>query len=546
MSYAQTVLSSLFMQKPFILSAEPGLWILSTTDSVGTTCIVFSSCTVPTVYMASGVSYWYASASRDWSVVNWANCLGTQPPLPALPWAGGVPTFTELVTYLHTNRIPGPCEGGGSSMDTNIYNTDGALTLIGGGTRHLDVAGNTLQFQDTVGGGQFNINLPLLEVDCPIARFNVTQFIATIGNNPALSDLVVFDQATGRFWYRDANSFLPTQMQPTQLGIAYGNQGTQTENHLGYENQVPVGSRSNAIGSYLPPTMTLDESNVIVAYQNLSTAVNSYTHSNIIISGNSSEMLSARNSHILAHELQAGGVDMDNCIYIGNMRNVVPANESMCFNNDEFGNPIQMAKESYYFGSGKNAVVMNNGELVFDFGDRVRWFGVGGGTQTQMLYYEPSTGDFTYGPIPSSSSSNAIFSVQVQPGMVVPTGNNQIPTSGTQLQVNVIRGKYDYSGGGLNIITGTYTPSVTAECEITASLNMNSVPGGQFILYFRNDTDSVTLYESNFVLAASLNTGINYQHRAILAAGKNYSLRIVNSSGSTATVLQGNYSINKI
>lgn len=546
MSYAQAVLSSLFMQKPFNLSAEPGLWILGTNDSVGKTCLILSSCTVPTVYLASGVSYWYASSSRDWCVVNWANCVGPEPPLPAFPWAGGVPTFTELVTYLHTNRIPGPCEGGGSTVDTNIYNTDGALTIVGGGTRRLDVAGNNLQFRDTVGGGLFQLNLPLFEADVTIARFNVTQFIATLGHSSSLNDLVVFDQVNGRFWFREASSFLPTQMQPTQLGIAYGNQASQTENHLGYENQAPVGSRSNIFGCYLPPTLTSDESNIMVAYQNLSTASNTYSHSNIIISGHGSEILNSNRSHILAHELNAGGVDMDYCTYIGNMRNVVPANLSMCFNNDKFGNPIQMAKESYYFGSGKNAVVMNNGELVFDFGDRVRWFGVGGGTQTQMIYYEPSTGDFTYGPIPSSSSSNAIFSVQVAPGMIVPTGNNQIPTSGTQLQVNVIRGKYDYSGGGLNIITGTYTPSVTAECEITASLNMNSVPGGQFILYFRNDTDSVTLYESNFVLAASLNTGINYQHRAILAAGKNYSLRIVNSSGSTATVLQGNYSINKI
>ena len=181
MSYAQTVLSALFMQQPFELSAEPGLWILSTGQSVGKTCIIFSSCTVPTVYMASGVSYWYASSSRDWSVVNWANCLGPQPPLPAFPWGTNVPTFTELVTYLHANRFAGPCEGsgGGGSMQT-IYSGNGELA----GNRLVDFKDKTLIFWPSLAGSAFAISrdggaFPPISLNQLAFRFDPDDFLGT-------------------------------------------------------------------------------------------------------------------------------------------------------------------------------------------------------------------------------------------------------------------------------------------------------------------------------------------------------------------------------
>jgi len=181
MSYAQALLSSLFVQKPFKLSGLPGLWVLSTDTAVGSTCIVFSSCTVPTVYMASGLSYWYSGSSRDWTAVNWALCTGPEPPLPNFPWGTDVPTFTELVQYLHDNRFSGPCEGsgGGGSM-TTLYSGNGELA----GNRIVDFKDKLLVFYPSLNGSAFAISrdggtFPPTSLNQLAFRFDPDDFLGT-------------------------------------------------------------------------------------------------------------------------------------------------------------------------------------------------------------------------------------------------------------------------------------------------------------------------------------------------------------------------------
>lgn len=181
MSYAQALLSSLFVQKPFKLSGLPGLWVLSTDTAVGSTAICFSSCSVPTVYMASGLSYWYSGSSRDWTAVNWALCSGPEPPLPNFPWGSDVPTFTELVEYLHDNRFSGPCEGGGGGGTmTTLYSGNGELA----GNRVVDFKDKLLVFYPSLNGSAFAISrdggtFPPTSLNQLAFRFDPDDFLGT-------------------------------------------------------------------------------------------------------------------------------------------------------------------------------------------------------------------------------------------------------------------------------------------------------------------------------------------------------------------------------
>lgn len=186
MSYAQALLSSLFVQKEFKLSALPGLWVLSTDTAVGSTTILFNSCTVPTVYLASGLSYWYSGASRDWTAINWALCTGPEPPLPNFPWGSNVPTFTELVEYLQDNRFSGPCEGGGGGGTmTTLYSGNGELA----GNRIVDFKDKLLIFYPSENGSAFAISrdggtFPPTSLNQIAFRLDPDNFLGT--NQPGL------------------------------------------------------------------------------------------------------------------------------------------------------------------------------------------------------------------------------------------------------------------------------------------------------------------------------------------------------------------------
>lgn len=249
-------------------------------------------------------------------------------------------------------------------------------------------------------------------------------------------------------------------MSPTVYGSIYGNQ-TNTENFIGNNNNALTGAgqRSNVIGSDLPGFNT-DESNIIVSYQNLATATNTYSRSNIILSGDSSEISDSTNCHIYANNLNAQTLSMNNSIYIGNMANTTPNDVSICINNNEYGNNIVMATESVYIGSGQNAITLGNNECHLDFRcPKLFYHDLGGGVFPDSLYYDSATGKIAYGASPS--------------GITGPTGANG-PTGPTGAQ-----GSTGPTGPtGANGVTGPTGAGITGPTG-ASTVNIGSTGAGQ-------------------------------------------------------------------
>jgi hypothetical protein len=154
MSYAETTQARLFLTTPFKLSVFPGLWILSTDDAASYQVISFSSCSYPSIYLSSGICYWYRSSADGCVAINWALCTGPIGALPPFPWGSLVPTYPQLIQYLYDNRQPGSCEGSGSGTMANIYNSNGLLT----GTRVVDQGTHPLTFHPSSPGSFFSVS----------------------------------------------------------------------------------------------------------------------------------------------------------------------------------------------------------------------------------------------------------------------------------------------------------------------------------------------------------------------------------------------------
>jgi len=236
--------------------------------------------------------------------------------------------------------------------------------------------------------------------------------------------------------------FLCNPMAPNAYGSVYGNQ-TNTENIIGYLNDTVTGfgGNNNVIGSQLPNTLNGVSSNIIVAYQNLSTASSAFTDSNIILSGTGSEINGSSNSSIIGREINASGTSLDQCIYNGDFRNTVTSNNCICINSNLYGNTISMANESVYFGCGQNNITLNNNECHFDF-KCPNWFyhDLNNQTYSNILYYDNSNGQIAYGASPAGIT-----------GPVGPTGARGAtgPTgSGTVTISNLGTDQAFYSGAG--------------------------------------------------------------------------------------------------
>lgn len=187
----------------------------------------------------------------------------------------------------------------------------------------------------------------------------------------------------------------PGAMQPTTLGTAYGYQDTGSLlNNLGYDNNSQL-TRGNVIAQGVPTSLTGDKSNVIASVNTLQ-ATNNITNSNVIVSGDGSELQTVDRSTIIGQGFSNPN-DFNNCIYIGDMLNTTPNNYSMCLNTNYYGSPIQMAKESAYFGFGKNNLTLNNGECHFDYGaPNLYYHDLATGTSSNVLYYDNTNGKITY------------------------------------------------------------------------------------------------------------------------------------------------------
>lgn len=179
MSYAETTESRVFLTQSFNLSVAPGLWILTSTDVNGYQTISFSSCSFPSIYLSSGVCYWYHHGSDSCCTINWLFCNGPTGALPPFPWGANVPTYLQLITYLRENRQPGPCEGGGGSM-SNIYTTNGLLE----GDRTVDFGDKYLLFHPSLNGSWFAISrdggaFPPITPNQLVFRFDPDDFLGT-------------------------------------------------------------------------------------------------------------------------------------------------------------------------------------------------------------------------------------------------------------------------------------------------------------------------------------------------------------------------------
>ena len=200
-------------------------------------------------------------------------------------------------------------------------------------------------------------------------------------------------------------------MEPLQLGGAYGNM-TDTENMIGYSNQAVTGTsqESNVIGSYLPIALTTLHTNIMASYPCMGTSSDSYSDSNIIVSGNNSQVKNSTNTNILASSLAAGSTSMNSCVYIGDMGTTVPSDKSMCINSNLYGNNITMNTESVYFGTGQNAINLSSGECHFDFRCPAWYYhdlqGAPSGTG-HLLHYDSTTKQITYDLPPSINSTFA-------------------------------------------------------------------------------------------------------------------------------------------
>lgn len=269
--------------------------------------------------------------------------------------------------------------------------------------------------------------------------------------NPLNPKVKRLNQGAGLSFFPTATDMLIQcdPMAPTVYGSAYGNQ-TNTETAIGYNNlaQVGGGQRSNIIGAELP-AFNSDESNIMCSYQNLSTAINTYSRSNIILCGDSSEINSSTNSHIYAENLNAGSLDMNNCVYIGDMQQTTPADVSMCLNNNLFGNPITMAKESVYMGCGQNSITLGNNEFHMDFRcPKAFYHDLGGLSTSDVLYYDSTSGQIGYGAAPSGSAGpTGPTGANGPTGSTGPTGNsiiiNRIGSVGTY---GIVNGSTGFNG----------------------------------------------------------------------------------------------------
>lgn len=195
-------------------------------------------------------------------------------------------------------------------------------------------------------------------------------------------------------------------MVPYTIGSAYGFQDTGSLiNNIGYGNE-STSTRGNCIGQVLPTSLTGDKSNIICSV-NTMTGANSIFDSNLLISADTSEIGNANRSTLIGQSFTANTYNQS--VYIGDMRNTTPADISTCINNNIFSNNIVMAKESAYFGSGQNAITLNNNEVHFDYrAPNFYYHDLLNQNALNLMYYDTTTSKITYGDLITSPNTELI------------------------------------------------------------------------------------------------------------------------------------------
>lgn len=338
----------------------------------------------------------------------------------------------------------------------NFYNNNGTLDCTAtGGVRTVNLDDQILLFQGN-GNDYFQIdNIQELDVTTTNNISIQTPQLIIVPQFPldnTVDDIIVQDSSSGQIKRRTANTIIPP-MQPTVLGTTYGNQSSATDNHIGFENQVGSGSRSNVIAAYISNSVSADESNLMISYQNFQSSSGTHSHSNLIISGDSSDLTSSNRTHVYGHELQGNGINLDNSIYIGNLRNVKPADVSVCLTNDLVNNTIEMAKESVYIGSNANSIVLGNNEFHIDF-KCPRWFyhDLASGTTSEQLYYDSANSQITFGPLPPAPTPNTTLS-NLGAGNVILATPGTLPATTTRSFKSIVAGANVFITNDANTVT---------------------------------------------------------------------------------------------
>lgn len=213
---------------------------------------------------------------------------------------------------------------------------------------------------------------------------------------------------------------LPDPMEPTTLGIAYGKQDPSgdSRNIFGYGCDASV-TRGNVIAQGIPTgNLTGDKSNVIASFNTLQ-GTNNIIDSNVIVSGDGSEVQNVNRSTLIGQGFQNPN-DYNNSLYIGDMINTTPKNYSMCLNTNYYGGTIEMANESAYIGFAGNNITLNPNEVHLDFrAPKLYYHDLGQASTPNALFYDPSTSRISHDTLPN----NTLINYQVDDAVI---GNKTI------------------------------------------------------------------------------------------------------------------------
>ncbi len=533
MSYAETTQARIFLTQPFSLSAAPGLWILTSDDASGYQTISFNSCSVPSIYLSSGISYWYHSGTDSCCSINWILCVGPSGGLPAFPWGANVPTYNELISYLRDNRQPGSCEGGGGGPMLNIYNSDGTLT----GDRVVSLADKKLLFNsDTVGS---QIVLSKQTVFPPTSGVDVAMFLEP-------NDFVgSMKPAVGMGYVEDAS------INDSASFLASGVSGQKSAMMISVSNTGPINNlvQVNNGGVTILANTNTDSSGIEVK------------STGVTLDGGTFQ--DVRIDNIPNNPVEPNVIHYNpilKTLAYGECQNIYTTNGQLAIVGgtrtvDVNGNKLFIADTGV--GGSFDVNVDSIQIIVPDIdinGSLIKWNApTQDDTIDQVLVHHPISNEIHWRDAATigGGASKSVFSVSCITGMTLTgPGVEQLPAGGSAFQVDTTRGNYDLSGGDLDLTTGFYTPSTTGEYSIMASIQFRSTVFQLSVSYwFYNDTDAVNLC----VLSTNVNQGgLSTNHGGTLAftatleAGKRYCFKTSVHSATTITTRDSMFSINKV
>ena len=370
-----------------------------------------------------------------------------------------------------------------STFKTDLQNVGGFNTLVqtpGSATTH-----NIKTIRSTTGSIAITSAATNLDLNANVMLSNLPSGGSAVLSNPGSGNSFNFKTLLANTGISISdnvdNVFVGLNpMTPGEIGGIYGSQRATEDNRIGFKNFVPDGSKSNVIGSELPSSLLGESSNIISSYINLSTANGTFSRSNVILSGDNSEINSTVNTHVMANDFAGSGLDMESSLYIGNMRNTRPTTVSACINQNLYGNTIEMGKNSWYIGSGRNPISLAPNEMHFDTGcDRLYYHDLATGSNSDVLFYDPVSGLITHEntsvlpPPPTVNIYNSNGTLTSNRTMTLGGFNLTISGVGAITIVSSAALTLDSSLGAVNLGTSTATSVGVGRSGINTTLGGN-------------------------------------------------------------------------